>query len=381
MEFITHVKNINGFKKIGGANRMKDLISSPQNIVVIGDMYVSTDVMVESLEKSKINCGKITQLFWGDYDKTHFAENQQNLENHGSDTAPIAEGLEEAIVDADIVMTHFSPIPKYIIEKGKNLKLILTSRGGVEHINVKEASNHNIPVFNVIRNAEPVADFALGLMLDITRNITLSDKFIRNGQWMHEYYNTGQIKLFNGHLVGLVGIGNVGAAIARRLNALGVSIIAYDSFVSEERLAQQGLGFIKKVETMEDVFKKADIVSLHLRLTPETEGIINEDYFKLMKKTAYFINTARGGLIDEDALITSLQKGYFKGAALDVVKKEPIPSDSPLIKMDNVLLTSHIAGMSEDAVPKSPFLLMAELDRYFETGVTNRIVNEKDLEA
>lgn len=83
MEFITHVKNINGFKKIGGANRMKDLISSPQNIVVIGDMYVSTDVMVESLEKSKINCGKITQLFWGDYDKTHFAENQQNLENHG----------------------------------------------------------------------------------------------------------------------------------------------------------------------------------------------------------------------------------------------------------------------------------------------------------
>ena len=99
---------------------MKDLISSPQNIVVIGDMYVSTDVMVESLEKSKINCGKITQLFWGDYDKTHFAENQQNLENHGSDAAPIAEGLEEAIVDANIVMTHFSPIPKYIIEKGKN---------------------------------------------------------------------------------------------------------------------------------------------------------------------------------------------------------------------------------------------------------------------
>ena len=87
----------------------------------------------------------------------------------------------------------------------------------------------------MIRNAEPVADFALGLMLDITRNITLSDKFIRNGQWMHEYYNTGQIKLFNGHLVGLVGIGNVGAAIARRLNALGVSIIAYDSFVSERK--------------------------------------------------------------------------------------------------------------------------------------------------
>ena len=124
MEFITHVKNINGFKKIGGANRMKDLISSPQNIVVIGDMYVSTDVMVESLEKSKINCGKITQLFWGDYDKTHFAENQQNLENHGSDAAPIAEGLEEAIVDANIVMTHFSPIPKYIIDTPKALSLL-----------------------------------------------------------------------------------------------------------------------------------------------------------------------------------------------------------------------------------------------------------------
>ncbi len=97
---------------------MKDLISSPQNIVVIGDMYVSTDVMVESLEKSKINCGKITQLFWGDYGQNTFWQKiSRNLENHGSDAAPIAEGLEEAIVNADIVMTHFSPIPKYILRR------------------------------------------------------------------------------------------------------------------------------------------------------------------------------------------------------------------------------------------------------------------------
>lgn len=358
---------------------MDDFMNKPQNIVVVGDMYVASETMKDALQKSCINCGEIKQLFWGDYNKDNFAFHQQNLENHGPEAAPFAEGLEQVVEDAEIIMTHFSPIPRSIIEKAKNLKLILSCRGGIEHVDTKAASERNIPVVNVIRNAEPVADFALGMMLDLTRNITLSDKNIRKGEWLHKYYNSDQVKLFNSHVVGLIGVGNVGAALARRLNALGVPVMAYDAFVSKEDFEKQGLGFIEKVDSMDEVFEKADIVSLHLRLTPETEGIIDGHYFKKMKKTAYFINTARGALIDEAALAESLLAGDLKGAALDVVKKEPLPDESPLKGMDNVLLTSHIAAMTVDAISGAPYLLMNEADRMIQDKMTNRIVNYKNI--
>lgn len=355
---------------------MASITKNPQKIVVIGDVFVSPDTMEEALRKSKIACGDITKLFWGKPDKQDFTARQIILERNGPDAVPYADGFSEAIEDADIVLTHFNPIPRQLIEKAKNLKLILTCRGGLEHIDVEAASRRNIPVVNVIRNAEPVADFTLGLMLALTRDIALSYSRMKQGEWTKNFYNSGFLMTLNSHTVGLAGLGNVGMALARKLKAMNVPMIAFDAYTSKERLEKAGLGDISLVPSLETLFEQADIVSLHLRLTPETEKMIDKRYFSLMKKTAYFINTARGGLVNQPDLIEALRNGTMAGAALDVYDSEPVCADNPLISMEQVVLTSHIAGTTEDAIPRSPFMLLNEVDRFLTQGITDRIVNQ-----
>ena len=183
----------------------------------------------------------------------------------------------------------------------------------------------------------------------------------------------------NSHTVGLAGVGNVGIALARRLKALEVPMIAFDAYTSKERLEKAGLGGIRMVSSMEELFEQADIVSLHLRLTAETEHTINKRYFSRMKKTAYFINTARGGLVNQADLADALRCGMLAGAALDVYDSEPLPPDDALLMMEQVVLTPHIAGTTVDAIPKAPFLLMREVDRWLNHGITDRVVNFRDV--
>ncbi|MDO4269677.1 MAG: 2-hydroxyacid dehydrogenase [Eubacteriales bacterium] len=358
---------------------MKDILQTPQKIVVVGDAFVSPDTMAQALRESAVCCGEIVKCFWGTPDKQEFTARQLKLERGGPEAVPYAEGLDEAIADADILLTHFGPAPRALLDKAPKLRLILTCRGGMEHIDLKAASERNIPVLNVIRNAEPVADFALGMMLCLTRDIALSHARIKQGEWMKSFYNSDFLMTLNSHLVGLAGLGNVGVALARRLKALGVPMIAFDAYTSRERLEKAGLDGIELTGSLEELFERADIVSLHLRLTPETEHMIGETYFSRMKKTAYFINTARGGLVDQQALADALARGCMAGAALDVYDAEPLEADSPLLRMDNVLLTPHIAGTTVDAIPKSPFMLMREADRFLRDGVTDRVVNHGQI--
>lgn len=358
---------------------MKELTQKPQNIVLVGDAFVSPDTMEQAVQQSALCCGRITKLMWGGSDKQEFTSRQLKLERNGPEAVPYADGLDEVIGEAEVLLVHFNPVPRALIEKAPNLKIILTCRGGMEHIDLAAASERNIPVLNVIRNAEPVADFALGMMLDLTRDIALSHRKMREGVWMKSFYNSDHLMTLSSHTVALAGIGNVGSALARRLLALGVPVIAYDAYTSPEKLEKADLGAIKLVDSLETLFEQGDIVSLHLRLTPDTEHMIGMQYFSRMKKTAYFINTARGGLVDQQALIEALQQGCMAGAALDVYDSEPLAADDPLLQMDNVLLTPHIAGTTVDAIPRAPFLLMREVDRFLADGVTNRVVNHASI--
>ena len=295
--------------------KMKELIQKPQNIVLVGDAFVSPDTMEQAVQQSALCCGRITKLMWGGSDKQEFTSRQLKLERNGPEAVPYADGLDEVIGEAEVLLVHFNPVPRALIEKAPNLKVILTCRGGMEHIDLAAASERNIPVLNVIRNAEPVADFALGMMLDLTRDIALSHRKMREGVWMKSFYNSDHLMTLSSHTVALAGIGNVGSALARRLLALGVPVIAYDAYTSPEKLEKAGLGAIKLVDSLETLFEQGDIVSLHLRLTPDTEHMIGMQYFSRMKKTAYFINTARGGLVDQPALVEALQQGCMAGAA------------------------------------------------------------------
>ena len=152
---------------------------------------------------------------WGGSDKAgiHLAAAQTRAERSGSRTVCGRSG--EVIGEAEVLLVHFNPVPRALIEKAPNLKVILTCRGGMEHIDLAAASERNIPVLNVIRNAEPVADFALGMMLDLTRDIALSHRKMREGVWMKSFYNSDHLMTLSSHTVALAGIGNVGSALAR----------------------------------------------------------------------------------------------------------------------------------------------------------------------
>ena len=346
--------------------------------VVIGDAFVSPDDMSKAIEKSKLNNGEIVKLFWGNEDRQDFTVNQLKVEKGGPEAAAYAQGLDEAIMDAEIIVTHFCPVPRRVIEAAGKLKAIMTCRGGLEHIDVTAASERKIPVINVIRNSEAVADFALGMCFALTRNIAVSHEQMRMGNWQKEFYNSQYLMTLGSHLVGLIGLGNVGLAFARRLRALGVKIIAYDAYLTKARLHQEGLGEIELLDSMEEVFARADIVSLHLR--PAKEKLIDYAYFSKMKPTAYFINTARARLVDYADLVRALREKKLAGAALDVFEEEPVDKENPLLYMDNVLLTPHIAGTTVDAISLSPYMLMREVDRMIEDRTVNRIINYQEIQ-
>lgn len=352
----------------------------PCNIVVVGDFYVSPETIEKAIRASSLSVETIKTCFWGTDNQDEFAARQLNLERHGPEAEAYAEGLDEVIADADILVTHFSPVPKRLIDQGTNLKAIFTCRGGVEHIDVQAASQRNIPVVNVIRNAEPVADFTLGMILALTRNIAISHRGMMDGHWMKTFPNSAYVTPLSSLTVGLAGVGNIGIELARRLKALDVKLLAWDNYISRERLDKNGLSDLVLVSSLEELFSASDVVSLHLRLTEDTLGFIDKRYFSLMKPSAYFINSARGGLVNQADLVQVLEQGRIAGAALDVFDLEPLEQNSPLKNLPNVVLTPHIAGQTVDAIPRAPFLLMKEVERIIKDGITDRIVNYRDLE-
>ena len=352
------------------------------NVVAVGDFFVNADTMEDALKASKINVGKIEKIFWGVNNNDEWASHQLNIERNCSEAEPYPEKLDELIEDCDILMVHFCPVPKKLIDKAKNLKVIVTCRGGLEHINVKAASEKNIPVINVIRNSVPVAEFTIGLILSVTRNIAVSHMDLVDGKWTKVFKNQEHVSTLSNLVVGLIGVGNIGIEVATRLKPFGCKMIAYDPFIDKERIKRNDLeDCVVFRDKIEDVFSEADIVSLHLRLTPETQNMVDKKLFSLMKPTSYFINVSRGGLINQDDLIDVLENNKILGAALDVFDSEPLADGSKLRTFRNVTLTPHIAGATVDAIPKSPFLLMKEIDKIITKGTTDRIVNYKNIDC
>lgn len=351
------------------------LYAEPLNVVVIGDVHVTPVMLEEAVRSAPLQVEKLTQLRWGPDNENDFSVPQQAIEKGGAEAVPCAAGLDEAIVDADVLVTHFSPVPRKVLEKAKRLKAVLTCRGGLEHIDVAAATELGIPVVNVIRNAIPVAEFALGLILSATRCIAVSNHQLMQGNWQRNYPNQPYVACLGNITVGLAGLGNVGIELATRLAALGVPLMAYEPCVDAERLARNGLDGLELVGSLEELFERADVISLHMRLTPETTGIVNAKLLEKMKPSAYLVNTARGRLVEQQDLIDALRGERIAGAALDVFETEPTPVPSGFAGLENVTLTPHIAGTTPDALPKSPLLLMAEVDKIIQKGFTERVVN------
>lgn len=294
------------------------------------------------------------------------------FETKGSDAVASNERLIEEVKDAEILITALSPVSTETLEAAKELKTIVIMRSGVENVNLAYCTKRGIKVVNVPgRLAVPVSEFTVGMIISETKNIARSHEAIRRGNWTNAYPNQQYSANLKNSVVGLVGYGNIGRRVAKVMQAMESTVIAYEPYMPEELIAEDGV----KAVSLEELCQTADVISVHFRLTDETRGLIGKEQFAMMKPNTFLINTARAGLVEEEALITALREHRIAGVALDVFHEEPLPEDSPLMQMDNVTLTAHIAGLSCDAFELAYGIVAENIRQYQQTGNWMHVVN------
>jgi D-3-phosphoglycerate dehydrogenase len=291
------------------------------------------------------------------------------IENGGPEAVPLPPEVSENVADFDIVAVQFTPLSRKFIESSRRLKVIGVLRGGTENVDVAFATERGITVMNTPgRNARAVAECALGLILAEVRNLARAHACLKSGDWRRSFPNSDAIPELNEKTVGLVGFGAVAKLVAGYLAALGSRVIAYDPYFRGDP------GAVRLVD-LETLMRESDVISIHARLTEESYHLIGERELALMKPSAVLVNTARSGLVDEQALVRALAERRIMGAALDVFDVEPLPVDHPLLKLDNVTITPHLAGSSIDAFRNSPKMTAFHLERMLRGEADLPIVN------
>jgi D-3-phosphoglycerate dehydrogenase len=247
--------------------------------------------------------------------------------------------------EADGVLVTYAKLPGDLLRQLKRCKVIGRFGLGVDNIDLAAAKECGITVTYVPDYCmHEVSDHAMALLLALARKVPLSDRLVQSGRW--EMPAVVPISRLHGRVLGLVGFGNIPRALAPKAKAFGLKVITHDPYVSEQALSATGVEGV----SFDDLLARSDFVSVHAPLLPATRGLINAAAFAKMKRGALLINTARGPLIDEGALVTALDSGQLGGAALDVVAVEPLAKDSPLLGRDNVILTPHTAFYSVEAL-------------------------------
>ncbi len=259
--------------------------------------------------------------------------------------APTLEGILAVAADADALLVTYAKITAEVIAGLKNCKVIGRFGIGVDNIDLEAAAAAGITVtYAPVYCLDEVSDHAMALLLSLARKIPYSNKLVSGGRW--EMPAVVPISRLRGNKLGLVGLGNIPQTIVPKAQAFGLEILAADPYAPDEvfeRLKVTRVDF-------DELLRTSDYISVHAPLTPETEKMFNAEAFAKMKNTALLINTARGPLVDTDALADALEAGQIGGAALDVLPVEPPPADSRLVGRDDVILTPHTGFYSEDAL-------------------------------
>jgi len=268
----------------------------------------------------------------------------------GYETVAIAASLPEAekmavTHDADFLIVYRTGVSEELLKASPNVKLIQLLSAGYDRIDLDMTRRYNVPVSNNGgANSWAVAEATIGLMLGVLRRLVEADSFVRAGRWRGsiEGFDTYELA---GKTVGIVGLGNIGKKVAQRLHGFETVLRYTDAFPADPAFeAQYGL----ERRSLEDLLAEADILTLHVPLLASTKRMIGREQLAMMKPSAALINTCRGDVIDEDALIEALQQGTIRAAGLDVFDQEPIAKDNPLLSMPNVMLSGHLAGTTYD---------------------------------
>lgn len=257
------------------------------------------------------------------------------------------------VVEADFVFDE-------TIQDTDDLRLVGVCRGSTNSVDVEAATQRGVLVVNAPgRNAQAVAEHALGLMLALARRIPKAHDYVKNGRWknpMEPYVSLRGVEL-SGRTLGVIGLGTIGCRTASLGAAVGMSVVAYDPYATStpDGVVLTGL---------EELLRRADFVSIHVPLTPDTEGMLDRRMFTLMRDSAYLVSCSDAAVIEQRALVDALSEGCIAGAALDVFETHPVVPESPLLKLDNVLLSPHLGGATHETVERHSRMIVDDILRF-----------------
>ena len=275
-----------------------------------------------------------------------YAEERAAAEAAGAELV-IGDRDNPTIHDAEIILTTGMRVPAEVIRTLERCQLLMRYGIGVDTIDMAAATECGIVVANAPTYCvSEVADHAAGLILSLARRIPWLDRQVRAGNWSGAQGGFWGVRRLSSLTLGIVGMGKIGRMLAQRMAPFGLRILGHDPYLNDEQIRSLGA----EPATLEQLLAEADLVSLHVPLSPATRHLIDADKLSLMKATAAIVNTSRGPIIDEAALIRALQEGRLFGAALDVTEQEPPAADNPLLQIDpqRVILTPHFAASSEE---------------------------------
>ena len=293
------------------------------------------------------------------------------IEGRGFETEDVLADMKEYQPDAMIV--RITPITREVIESNPNLKVIVRHGAGFDALDVKACHDNGVQaLYAPVANSTSVAETAILLMLECSRNVTVLHK-----TWVTDFYKA-KLKVrkntLSGKTLGIIGCGNIGSRVATRALAMEMNVMCYDPF----KPAKDFPDGVEVVRDINRIFTESDYVSVHTPNTPLTHNMINKETLAMMKPTAFLINTARGGCVDEDALYEACKNGTICGAGLDAIKQEPVDPNFPLLSLDNVIIYPHIGGNTTEAAHRASYFAAMGVEEVYEGKNPTWPINDVD---
>lgn len=288
-------------------------------------------------------------------------------------------GLEAHLAEADVIIAELDEVDAATIALAPQLKMVVSCRAKPVNVDLAACTARGIPVATTPgRNAEVTADLSFALILATVRRVSESERWLRAGNWssddVFEPYERFRSIGLGGRTLGILGGGAVGRRVLKRARGFGMTVKVYDPFLAPDAFGEEAT-----VVSLDEVMSTSDIVTVHVPLMPETEGLIGAAEFALMKPSAYFVNAGRAAIVDEIALMDTLRNHRIAGAGFDVFYEEPVPSDHEIFALDNVTLTPHIAGASDDVVGEHSRLASLALTAWRGGERIPAVFNQKEL--
>lgn len=345
-------------------------------ILVFGDSFVS----VEDFTSAFSEIAKDVKVRYVKMDEQQHIIPSTDSEKRIREFLGSPKQIISELQGEEILVVHGAPVTDEVLEAAKGLKLLCCARGGPVNIDVKSATARGIPVLTAPgKNAEAVAELVMALMIMLARNLERARDHVKHVQIVGKDNYEGAEFLgheLDGKVLGLVGYGRVGSRVAKRALAFGMSVMVYDPFIPASAIDAPGI----KATNLETLLASSDYVSLHARESRENENLMGAKQFEAMKAGAYFINTARPSMVDEDALLAALKSGKLAGAAMDVVRYRPEREVSPFINLENVIVMPHIGGATYETTTKGARIVATQVKRYLsgqslETLINPEVVN------